>query len=163
MDERKYFIIVRLFKGWKEKLDLYKTCVQVYWSMRVEVNQMDFAPEGDEDFIKWNLLHQGYPLDTLQNAPLEELFENLPFDVLIKKDLTRAEMLDLRARLHTAIYPDGTSDDSMEEDYEPTYSEWMDEFSRTLEEFDIISVPNPDFDMIDWSVDNIEPQENGSE
>lgn len=148
MNEQKYFIIVRLFKGWRDQITLYQPCVRIYWSMRVEVENMNSVLDTDEDFIKWNLLHQGYPFDTLQNAPLNELLEELPFEILIKKNLTRTEMLDIRSRLHTAIYSDEITDDELSEDnYLPTYSEWMSKFKEVLEEFDTINVPNPDFDF----------------
>lgn len=142
MKEQRFFVLVRLFKGWETKLDQYVSCRNVYWSMRTESNPMDVSMQTDSDYVKWDLLHQNYPLDTFQGYDFNYLLDELPFDILIKKDLSRSEMISLISELHKAIYADEVKDSEISEsNIEPTYSNWMNDYKNTLMSLDKIEIP----------------------
>lgn len=152
--EYKYYLIVRLFKNWKDSLSLFGGCKMVYKSMRVEVNIMDFGDSSSWSYLKWKLLHQEFQLDTLYATPeiseeyLNNMYENLPFDILIKTDLSRIDMLNLETELHTPITADIIPDEEISEDNaQPTYHNWMQHYKETLDKFtDIMELPASDYD-----------------
>lgn len=145
-DKLKYFVLVRLFKGWEDQLELFGSCESVYRSMRIESNLMSYTEDGDELYQKWLSLHKSINLDS-------------SLDVLIKKDLSEEDKLTIIKRLRTPIYSDPVteevSDDTKdlitdEESYykvffgvsdprevvEPSYKEWMANFKAALSEFE---------------------------
>lgn len=114
-DKLRYFIVVRLFPDWKSKLELFGACSELYRSMRLEINPMDFDETGDTCYQVW--------LDRYKLRKDRETF-----DTLIKSDLNRAEMQDLVSKLRTAIYQDS------DETEEVTYTEWMEGYKSALNE-----------------------------
>lgn len=124
----KFFVIVRLFPGWEQMLNRIETCSEVYRSMRVEVQPMNFIyglqPEltdKEVNYRLWTSLHKSVDFDS-------------SFDILIKKDLTRLEMMELVDRLHNPITPDILSIE------EPSYDTWMLAFQDVLGELEELSL-----------------------
>jgi len=141
---RKYYLVVRLFKGWEDRLDIFGSCYNTYKSLRYEINPMDITigvngtnlsdgeDEQIEDYIKWNLLHQDFQLDELVGDPnfpdnrhyheypekVKELDPGIsfeyPFDVFVIKNLTREDTFTWVDKLRVALYQDEVDPENAE-------------------------------------------------
>lgn len=129
--EQKYFIILRLFKGWEDKLTSFEGCCDLYWSLRYEVRAEDYNDDTNWIETNWSELHKRIPLESIQrgtipNDDVNTLLSHLPFDTLLNLKVDRLTMLDIVDGLRTAPPVSKKEEDQ---------NKWVNKFKETINKF----------------------------
>jgi hypothetical protein len=130
-NNQKYFIILRLFKGWEDKLNSFEGCCDLYWSLRYEVRQEDHSDNTNWIETNWKDLHKQIPLESIQrgtipNDDVQSLMDHLPFDTLLNLKVDRITMLDIIGGLRTTPPVSKKQEDQ---------TEWVNKFKETINKF----------------------------